>query len=281
MVAVLLRCWTLCLALLVLSTAGAARCAEPKTLAVFAAMGDVPYLPADFILLPKQLADLPRDAQFAIHVGDIKTGTVPCTDALYKQVADILAKSPLPLFIIPGDNEWNDCTNPALAWKLWEKHFLRFEQRWTHGFRVFRQLEREENFAFVHNGVLFIGLNLVGGRVHDAEEWKLRLRQNLDWTRRCLELFGPKVKSMVLFGHCLPTEVHDAYFSGLNAEAKKFGKPILYLHGDGHEWLHDRPFAAKNILRVQVEMGGVAPPIKVTVTDDLKEPFVIDRRKNK
>jgi hypothetical protein len=252
---------------------------DAKPLVVFMAMGDVPYLPTEFITLPKQLEALPKDAAFVIHVGDIKTSVVPCSDALYKSVAGILAKSPLPLFIIPGDNEWNDCADPDAAWKLWEKHFLRFDQRWTHGFAVARQEEREENFAFVHNEVLFVGLNLVGGKVHDAAEWKRRHAQNLDWTRHCLQTHGPKVKCMVLFGHCLPAKNHDDYFDGLVEEARKFAKPILYLHGDGHAWLHDRPFAAKNILRVQVEMGGVAPPIKVTVTDDPKEPFVIDRRK--
>ena len=47
-------------------------------------------------------------------------------------------------------------------------------------------------------------------------------------------------------------------------DAEQFEKPILYLHGDGHRWIHDRPGAAKNILRVQVDQGGIA---KITVTD--------------
>jgi hypothetical protein len=57
---------------------------------------------------------------------------------------------------------------------------------------------------------------------------------------------------------------------------------VLYLHGDGHRWIHDRPFkAAKNILRVQVDQGGIASPLLVTVSDDPKQPFVFDRRKAK
>ena len=52
-------------------------------------------------------------------------------------------------------------------------------------------------------------------------------------------------------------------------------------HGDGHKWIYDRPFEAKNILRVEVDQGGKAPPVKVQVTNDSTEPFVFDRRNGK
>lgn len=253
--------------------------AEPaKPLVVFCAMGDVPYSAAEDAALPQQIADLPRDAEFAIHVGDIKTGKAPCVEAEYVKVSNMLAKSAMPLFIIPGDNEFNDCGNPVEAWAFWEKYFSRFDQRWQHQFRVFRQLDREENFSFVKGNVLFIGLNIVGGRLHDPEEWKLRLAQDLEWTRQNVARFGDNVSSLVVFGHAHPIKAHDPYFHGFVELAEKFQKPVLYLHGDGHRWLHDYPFAAKNILRVQVDQGGIAPPVKITVTDDPKDPFVFDRR---
>lgn len=50
------------------------------------------------------------------------------------------------------------------------------------------------------------------------------------------------------------------FFAPFNDDAVKFAKPILLLHGDGHRWIHDRPFAAGSILRVQVDQGGIAPP---------------------
>jgi hypothetical protein len=59
---------------------------------------------------------------------------------------------------------------------------------------------------------------------------------------------------------------------------ERWDKPVLYLHGDGHRWIKDRPFGAENILRVQVDQGGIAPPLKVTVTTDTDEPFEFDRR---
>ena len=45
--------------------------------------------------------------------------------------------------IIPGDNEWNDCPDPAKAWAHWVRHFTRFDQRWKHKLPVFRQIGRK------------------------------------------------------------------------------------------------------------------------------------------
>ena len=247
----------------------------------FYAMGDVPYAPAEDKLLPQQVTDIPDDAEFVIHVGDIKSGGAPCDESVYIKVAGMLSRSAAPVFIIPGDNEWNDCTEPAQAWTYWNRHFMRFDSNWQHGFPLFRQLEHEENFSFVRNGVLFVGLNVVGGTVLDADEWKQRHADGINWIQRNLRKFGDDIGSMVVFGHAQLISKHDDFIAAFCATAESFGKPVLYLHGDGHKWKHDHPFEAKNILRVQVDQGGSAPPLKVTVTDDSSKPFQFDRRNGK
>ena len=40
---------------------------------------------------------------------------------------------------------------------------MRLDENWSHSLNVLRQSVREENFAFVQSGVLFMGINLVGG----------------------------------------------------------------------------------------------------------------------
>ncbi len=254
---------------------------QADTRVTFYVMGDVPYKPHEDARLPKQIDAIPKDAEFVVHLGDIKGGSTPCDEAVYNKVFGMLCQSPVPVFIIPGDNEWNDCSNPEQAWKLWKKYFMRFDRRWQHTLPVFRQLEREENFSFVKGNVLFIGLNIVGGRVHDAAEWKQRHADNLDWVRRNLRRFGADVSSLVVFGHAKPIAIHNDFFTPFSKEANDFKKPILYIHGDGHVWIYDRPFEAKNILRVEVDQGGIAPPLKVTVTDDKTNPFQFDRRNGK
>lgn len=252
-----------------------------NTPVTFYVMGDVPYIPQEDARLPKQITALPKDAEFVVHLGDIKGGASPCDETVYNKVFGMLSQSPVPVFIIPGDNEWNDCTNPAEAWKLWEKYFMRFDRRWQHSLPVFRQIEREENFSFVKGNVLFVGINIVGGRVHDAAEWKERHADDLNWVQRNLRRFGADVRSLVVFGHAMPKANHNDFFDPFSKEANEFKKPILYIHGDGHVWMYDRPFAAKNILRVEVDQGGVAPPLKITVTDDKTTPFQFDRRNGK
>jgi len=250
-------------------------------LVTFYAMGDVPYAPAENVLLPRQIAELPKDAEFVIHVGDIKSGSKPCDETVYNKVFGMLSQAAATVFIVPGDNEWNDCANPDQAWEYWDKYFMRFDRRWRHRLPVFRQLEREENFSFVKENVLFVGLNIVGGHVHDASEWKKRHADGLNWIRRNLRRFGADVSSLVIFGHANPNEKHSDFFDPFNKDAREFKKPILYIHGDGHRWIHDRPFAAQNILRVQVDQGGIAPPLKVTITDHQTSPFEFDRRNGK
>ena len=245
----------------------------------FYAMGDVPYTPPQETILKRQIAELPRDGRFLVHVGDIKAGEPPCDESVYANVSSILAACKTPVLIIPGDNEWNDCADPVQGWAFWQKYFRRFEQNWRQQLPVFRQLEREENFSFVLGDVLFIGINIVGGRVQDAAEWKIRHAQDLDWVRRNQKQFGDKVYSMVVFGHAAPASKHDDFFTPFSKDAQEFDKPVLYIHGDGHKWIEDRPFDAQNIQRIQVDQGGIAPPLKVTVRNSATPTFLFDRRR--
>ncbi|MBT3890064.1 MAG: hypothetical protein HOF72_05520 [Planctomycetaceae bacterium] len=244
----------------------------------FYAMGDVPYAPEEDLLLPKQIANLPTDGHFVIHVGDIKNGATPCDEAIYTKVASMLGKSKLPIFIIPGDNEWNDCENPAQGWKYWLKHFNNFDTKWKYDFVVNRQKVRNENFTFNLDGVLFIGINLVGGRVHDPAEWKTRHTQNILWIKSTLQANHKNFHAIVLFGHAHPMINHNDFFTPLLPIVKTTNVPLLYLHGDGHKWIKDKPLGTDLITRVQVDQGGIAPPVKVTVTRNPNEPFIFNRR---
>lgn len=253
---------------------------EPLT---FAVMGDVPYAEGEYELLKKQLTELPDRAEFVVHVGDIKPGAPPCTEGIYIRVASVLRESKPPVFIIPGDNEWNDCIlpNPKTAWGYWYKHFLRFDSRWNHKLPVKRQLSRLENFAMVQKGVLIVGVNLVGGRVHDKNEWEVRQGQDVKWLEEQFAAAGSDVASAVVLGHAFPgSKDRKRFEKGFLAVAKKFDRPITYIHGDGHRWIHDRPWKEHmNVERIQVDQGGIAPPLLVTPPQSSGKKFVFDRRK--
>ena len=252
------------------------RC-TPRQL-LFPVMGDVPYADGEDETLAADIAshNSVSASQFMVHVGDIKRGAVACTESVYSTVAAILSELDVPTVIIPGDNEWNDCADPAQAWGYWQTHFARFEEAWPPlpGFE--HQAVRDENVAWVDQNVLMIAINLVGGRVHDADEWALRLAQNATWVEDQLDDAPDWVYAAVVFGHANPSGNHAAFTSRFKVAATDFDRPVLYLHGDGHVWSLRSPWDGVDATWLQVDQGGNAPPLQVIVSP-AGETFQFDR----
>lgn len=249
--------------------------AEPLS---FAALGDVPYEHAEEDLLRRDVAALDPKLPFALHLGDIKPSAWPCDEAPYRTAAAILGASQVPFFIVVGDNEWSECADPAAGWGLWTKHFLHFERRWQLPFAVLNDPQRAESFAFLHRGVLVIGLTLVGGTVHDAAEWRQRHARNLAFVKERLAADGDKVRAVVIAAQAVPVGATLDFFTPLQAEAVRFGKPMIYLHGDAHLYYCARFGTARNLYDIEVDRGGKAPPLVITMTTDPADPFLIDRQ---
>lgn len=129
----------------------------------------------------------------------------------------------------------------------------------------------------MHHEILFLGLNLVGGRVHDALEWTTRLQEQATWTASVIGNHTgkssevPQVNAVVIFGHANPGEHHVEFFRPLHqyiGEHLDGDIPVLYLNGDGHEWLHEPSFLGHaNFLRIQLTGGTVEPPLKLMVSN--------------
>ncbi|MCP4871113.1 MAG: hypothetical protein GY898_20590 [Proteobacteria bacterium] len=246
----------------------------------FSAIGDVPYTGGQEDWLEDWL-DQHNEANLApwmIHLGDIKPQLAACNEQAYAAVATILVGLDVPMFIIPGDNEWNDCPDPDQAWAHWSSIFMRFEERWPYAVAdVQRQDVREENFAFVRDGVLFVGINLVGGAIHDQDEWDGRFADNLDWLSAQLDAHGDDVGATVLLGHSMIQPVTLPFFDAFAPIAGAWSKPFLYLQGDGHAWIEDNPFdEAPNVLRIQVE-GEAAQPVRFDVDPTAETVFAYER----
>ncbi len=156
---------------------------------------------------------------------------------------------------------------------------MRLEENWSHSFNVLRQSVREENFALVDSGVLFIGINLVGGSVHDANEWAQRMTDDANWVNENFNNFGSQVTSAVVFGHAFPDPSggdRQQFGQDFVTAAQNFGKPILYMMGDEHSWVLDQPYNdAPNVTRVTVDQG--VPSVRVSISDDPVNPFAFDQ----
>ncbi|MEN8183401.1 MAG: hypothetical protein ABFS46_12795 [Myxococcota bacterium] len=243
----------------------------------FSVIADIPYSSSDEPLFLGYVDDhnLFSPSEFFVHVGDIKSGSSQCSESGYSTTSDILGALAVPTFIVPGDNEWNDCSNPDSAWQLWESYFTDFEQNYCGPPPAEAQDVRHENFAFVSKGVLFIGLNVVGGTVHDADEWATRLQQDADWVDLQFQQKGGQVRAAVIFGHAGPSSNRTLFFDQFEASSSDLGKPVLYIMGDDHSWQFDNPFSEPNMARISIEKND--PPLEVTVTLDSQDPFEVER----
>ena len=276
--------------------------AGARDLLVFSAMGCGPYTPADeaalrFYLERENAAEGEKRSAFMVHLGDINSGADgrdgKTKEAHYKKIADLLSDgNEVPTFVLPGDNEWNDHKNPAVAWGWWSKHLLKLDQRWQVPWRVLRQERREENFAFLIEGVVVIGLNFVGGAVHDAAEWEGRLVDDLEWVSAMLDAATKRgsVRAAVVLCQANPSvllpkaaskEIGRRFIDGIAERARAFGEPLLLLHADGHKWIENKGWQeVGNLTRVQLDrVEPRFPPAQVRVREQGgKVEFVFDRR---
>jgi len=285
---------------------------------IFSAMGCGPYTPSDkpAVAFYVQQENRERTSEFMVHLGDVfkmplvkkpadsvasaeqkpSQPDLPGpdqtpTEAEYRWTADLLSNSnTIPTWIVPGDNEWNDLEDPVQGGKWWQKYYARFEERFQPAWKTERQPERPENFMFVRKGVVFIGLNLVGGRIHDPAEWAVRLPDDAAWIKEVLTRPSmSEVRAAVILCQAnpfviKPGEPKDKFKSFLvpfRQAAADWKKPLLFLHADGHVWIDDQPWPEKNIRRVQVDKWDTKfPTLQITVADagDAKTIFTFNRR---
>jgi hypothetical protein len=243
---------------------------------VIGAMGDGPRGSDEWQMLEDQVLDLNKGKKydFFVHVGDLWHGTDRLPESHYTRAAAILKLSKIPAYIVPGDNEWNDLNDPAEGWKFWTNTFYGFDANFKKSYIVEHQEGQQENIAFVTKGVLFVGLTVVGGTVHDKEEWTARHARCAQWVNEQLIAHKDEVRAAVVFAQARPNDVKQIdFFMPFIESATVFEKPLLYLHGDGHRFNIETPWRASNVWRVQIDSVGVNPPLEVRITHDIGEPF--------
>ena len=244
---------------------------------VLSVMGDVPYGFGDRVTLDEHIAELNAEARddFVVHVGDIKPGAGACIEQTYERVADQLGALQMPTFVLPGDNEWNDCSDVDAAWALWQEHLARFEERWPDAPVVDRQEGRAENFAWTERGVLFIGLALPGGLVWDSDAWAAILDDGASWVEQ--RLAATEASAAVILAHAGPGDDRAPFFERFESAVSGYGRPVLLVHGDGHRFIDDQPWPATTARRIQVAQGGDERPLRLIVDPGGSTPFGVER----
>jgi hypothetical protein len=213
---------------------------------------------------------------------DMKGSEPECERFHYKEVFDHFTKGKIPTYIVPGDNDWAQCSNQQTGFQLWTEYFMHFDQNWNKNYAVNYQQARPENFSFFQRRVLFLGIHVLAAVAFDdinRPAWDNLLEDNLRWIKDELNRYEKKPRAIVIFGHAFPSrKKHLSLFEGISELAEADGRPFLYLQGNDHKFAANRPFKAKNILRIVVDMGGKADPLLVEVDVNKIDPFNYTRR---
>jgi hypothetical protein len=194
---------------LAIAAVGAAAGTNPNTLTL-AVFGDSPYLDArfpahaEFAATPAFIDTINADpgVQEVVHVGDIHSGSEPCTVAYDQSIYTLWTAFQKPVIYTPGDNEWSDCTkakeepgsdndnfvthpNLPLENLALIRQIFFANPGWTlgqHPMRVISQgiafdpahptdAQFVENVMWEQSKTLFVTINVPGGSNNDIDPW--------------------------------------------------------------------------------------------------------------
>ena len=99
--------------------------------------------------------------------------------------------------------------------------------------------------------------------------WSRRYKENLQWFRSNSEGRLHSTKAVVLFAHSVKAR---SVYNKIKRRLARLKIPTLVLHGNGHQFFQ-RQFGT-NLLRIQVDRGGLAPPLKITIKQKTKNNYV-------
>lgn len=273
----------------------------------FAAIGDVPYGPhEEFAALVDKINT--RSLAFTIHVGDIKSGSTVCSDETFTSVRQLFDRFDRALIYTPGDNEWTDCHRVnngrydplERLEKIRQLFFASNESLGKQRLPLQTQSSQKSFTPFVENRrwsqgkVRFATLHLVGSNnnlqpgLPSSSEFAAREHANIAWLRETFaEAKANKDDAVVLamqadtfFGEPRKGSGFVRWNAALAQEVAAWGKPVLLIQGDTHQYLIDNPLKdasgkpLRQLVRVVVPGEREADAVLIDVdTADTVTPF--------
>jgi hypothetical protein len=217
----------------------------------FAVIGDVPYGDAQIAAFPGWIDRINDQAglDLAFHVGDIKTGSSPCTDDYNGWIREQFDRFEMPLLYTPGDNEWTDCHRTAAG--------------------SYNPLERLDALraAFYETPGLTLGSPMEATRMAVAidlvEDAFTRARQT---RARAVAIFQQADMFDPSYQPTWDVSAFQPLVQALVDEASTFDGEVYLFDGDSHVYNVDRPLAAgSRWLEIHGVQGSADNLTRVTV----------------
>jgi len=269
------------------------------------------------------------------HLGDIKNGSTLCTDEYFDSIRAQFDRLKDPLVYTPGDNEWTDCHranngNYKPTGRLQQLRATFFpvagETLGGRGKHVLTQANDPAHSAYVENVMwmeskaVFATFDVQGSN-NDSEvtnpwtgawagspdqhaERVARDAANLAWLAKTFQVANDNgAKGVVLMfqadmwdGTHAQLDAFDPFVKAIGDAAADFGKPVLMLVGDSHQFTVDHPYdgsasfqakhpgftpLAPNVTRVIVEGSTTVPNrfeyVRLTVNPKSAQLFSWER----
>lgn len=272
----------------------------------FAAIGDQQYGPTGEARFPALRDAINRaGVAFAVHTGDVKSGSTLCDDAMFADRVRNFNLFEMPLMLTPGDNEWTDChranngSYDALE-RLAHLRAVFYPDNQSMGRRKLalslqsedpRFSKYRENSMWSSGNVLFAMLHVVGsnnnlGRTpENDQEYDERTRANSNWIKTIFQVARDgEFAGVVLTMQANPgfdilrrrvSQFESGFretFAEIEDEVIVYDRPVLLIHGDSHEFHLDKPLLGtrsgqviENLIRLEVPGSADVHWIRVRV----------------
>jgi len=140
------------------------------------------------------------------------------------------------------------------------------QPQWT----IYRQDFYPENILFVDNQIVFVGINLVSGYVHDETEWSDREQADLDWIDEAYWGYRRDARVMVVFAHASPQYTQNAGFfepflRAVEDDYTEMHFVLVHRNSPTEVWEVTQRYDGIDNLDVITVMGSVWPPQQATI----------------
>lgn len=297
----------LCVLLCCLATAAGAEGVR------FFAVGDLPYQESEYPQLDLLFAQASTGgAAFLVHVGDLKSGSAPCTDRHLARIAEQFRRQPLPVVYTLGDNEWTDCRRRRAGGHDPMARLVRVRQVFFDDPGVLRLDELgtllgdelgltrsyPEIFSFSRDGVMIVALHVVGSdnnfrrndpralaemRARDRANTAMLARAGADAEARGLRAMVILMHADPLFERSKPSRGFASTLDALVGLMSDYSGRVLLIHGDTHRFRHDRPLLDREtgvgvdrFERAEVPGSPRVGGLWVGVDPEAAEPFEVE-----
>ena len=197
--------------------------------------GDAPYSSEEALRVDAVIDAMnAQPLAFVVHVGDIGSSSVACSDPWLLERKAQFARIRHPFILLPGDNEWSDCRDPLARLRRWREIFCDTPEEFC------------EHRRWESNGWVFVALNVPGhdNNVRHAEHGP-RMAAVLSFLSDA-EKSSEGKDGLVIFMQANPffTFPRDG-FASLRNELSNLGRRmpgrVVLIHGDTHLHRDDEP----------------------------------------